>query len=412
MSSTPAPFGRAPEFSTAQVAGVCSAPIVAEVRSRGHDVHALVEGTGAAIERFEDPRGRVPWSSFVPFAARATRLLGDDVIRDLASQAVVESVPTAIRRLLPRLTDCRPLFHLAPRWWGPWVFHGTHGVCETLPDGRLREIVKIHPEHEPCPEFLSGLTGTLRAMPRLTGQADALVEIEQDGREAEFLITPPPRLRMRDRWRKRPVRSVRGVGATSRARSALDEIEEIGFANEALLTERRSLHLVAAELDREQRDKSTLQGLADLLLGKAGSKTESLLEGLVALLIERDEVAGVSISVRSSEGGLESSSGEGEAHARGGRRAGSPDRTASLTVGDREIGQLALWAVLEGDDLDRLAPLEAWIAFALEFGQARALNAQLRRLLEENAADWQDMEARLERLVAHLNLPSPNDEPN
>ena len=68
-----------------------------------------------------------------------------------------------VRRILPRLADSRPLFHLAPRWWGPWVFQGTHGVCETLPDGRLREIVKIHPEHEACPEFFSGLTGTLLA---------------------------------------------------------------------------------------------------------------------------------------------------------------------------------------------------------------------------------------------------------
>lgn len=376
-------------------------------------MYALVEGTGAAIECFEDPRGRVPWTSFVPFAARATRLLGVDVIQDLASNAVVDSVPAAIRRLLPRLTDSRPLFHLAPRWWGPWVFQGTVGICETLPDGRLREIVKIRPEHEPCPEFLTGLTGTLRAIPRLTGQSDALVEVEHDGREAEFLITPPPRLRLRDRWRKQPVRRARDAGATRRARSALEEIEEIGFASEALLTERRSLHLLSAELDREQRDKTTLQGLADLLLGKAGVKTDSLLEGLVALLIERDEIVGASISLRSSaEGSCDSAEDEQRATACGGRRSGSPDRTVALRVGDREIGQLALWAVLEGDDLDRVAPLEAWIAFALEFGEARALNARLRRLLEENAADWQDMESRLERLVTHLNLPPPSGKPN
>ncbi|MCR9095206.1 MAG: hypothetical protein NXI30_13380 [bacterium] len=389
------------DFSTGQVAGVCSAPIVAEARARGFDVRALAEGTGAAIERFEDRRGRVPWTSFVPFAARATRMLGEDVIRDLASEAVVDSVPSAIRRILPRLADSRPLFHLAPRWWGPWVFQGTHGVCETLPDGRLREIVKIHPEHEACPEFFSGLTGTLRAIPRLTGQTDALVEVHHDGREGEFLITPPPRRRFRDRWRTRPVERASGVGATLRARSALDEIEEIGFAREALLTERRSLHLVSAELDREQRDKSTLQNLADLLLGDSDS-TKSLLEGLVSLLLERHEIAGASLTLRSAEG-------EEEGSARGGRRSGSPERTVALRVGEREIGQIALWAVLEGDDLESIAPLEAWIAFALEFGRARALNAQLRRLLEENTADWQDMESRLERLVAHLDLPASDD---
>ena len=118
MSSPPATFA---DFSTGQVAGLCSAPIVAEIRTRGHSVQALVEGTGASIERFEDPRGRIPWTCFAPFAERAMRMLGEDVIRDLASEAVVDAVPSAIRRILPRLTDSRPLFHLAPRWWGPWA---------------------------------------------------------------------------------------------------------------------------------------------------------------------------------------------------------------------------------------------------------------------------------------------------
>ncbi|MEM9173704.1 MAG: hypothetical protein AAGC67_00575 [Myxococcota bacterium] len=388
------------DFSTGQVAGLCSAPIVAEARSRGHDVAALVAGTGAPLERFEDPRGRVPWTSFVPFAARATRLLGEDVIRDLASDAVVEVVPSAIRRILPRLADSRPLFHLAPRWWGPWVFQGTHGVCETLPDGRLREVVKIRPEHEPCPEFFSGLLGTLRAIPRLTGQHDALVEVDHDGREAEFLITPPPRRSFRERWRKRPLGRSEDLATTLRARSALDEIEEVGFAREALLTERRSLHLLSAELDREQRDKSTLQSLADLLLGEESATTESLVDGLVALLLAREDIVGVALSLRGEEQ-------EEVTSARGGRCNDAPDRIAALRVGAREVGQLALWAALEGDELASVAPLEAWIAFALEFGQARALNAELRRLLEENAADWADMESRLARLVTHLNLPDP-----
>ncbi|GEM_PF-6603421 len=366
------------------VAGLCSAPIVAEARARGFDVAALVAGTGEPLAAFEDPRGRVKWSSFVPFAAHATKMLGEDVIRELASRATVEAVPGPIRRILPRLTDSRPLFHLAPRWWGPWIFHGTQGVCETLPDGRLREVVKIRPEHEACPEFLSGLTGTLRAIPRLTGQADALVDVEHDGREAEFLITPPPRVRIRDRFRGR----------------SPEELEEIGFASEALLTERRSLHLVSAELDREQRHFSTLQEMATLLLDERAANFEALLRGLVELLLRRDEIVGARLSFLGADGAS-------EPVVEGGRRTGLPDRAVPLLVGkSREIGHLSLWAALEGDDLASVAPIESWLAFALEFGRARVLNAQLRALLDENVSEWQEMESRLERLVAQLDLRS------
>lgn len=369
------------------VSGLCTAPIVTEAKARGFDPRLLASDTGERLESFADPRARVRWSSFVPFAARATKMLGEDTIQDLAARATVDAVPGAIRRALPRLTDSRPLFHLAPRWWGPWIFRGSYGFCESLPDGRLREVVRIRPEHESCPEFLAGLSGTLRAIPRLTGQPDALVDVEHDDREAEFLITPPPRVRFRDRLRPPGAR-----------RSPARELEEIGFARETLLTERRSLYLVSAQLDREQRHRSTLDDLAQRLLrDEPAHDTKALLDDLVRIMLRRDELIGVRLSFRNADG-------QDATVAEGGRRSGLADRTTPLRVGGQEIGELALWATLEGDDLEPLAALEAWIAVAVEFGRSRALNETLRQFLDESAGDWRDMETRLERLVAQLNL--------
>ena len=50
------------------------------------------------------------------------------VNEDLAATATVEYAPRAIRRILPLLRDSRPLFTLAARWWGPWVFQGTREI--------------------------------------------------------------------------------------------------------------------------------------------------------------------------------------------------------------------------------------------------------------------------------------------
>ena len=177
-----------------EVATLCSAPIIGEARARGLDPRPLADGLSASLAQLENRRGRIAWRDFVPFADRAEKMLGAETIETLAAIETIETVPGPIRRMLPFLRDSRPLFLLAPRVWGPWIFRGSRGRCERLADGRLREIVQILPEYAACPAFLSGLRGTLCAMPKLLGQEEAIVTLEQDGREGEFIITPPPRL--------------------------------------------------------------------------------------------------------------------------------------------------------------------------------------------------------------------------
>ena len=379
-----------------EVAGICSAPIVAEIRSRGLDVDFLVEGLGVDIHSLENQHGRVPWRDFVPFAARAAKMLGKDVLEDLAANATVAAVPSSFRRLLPRVTDSRTLFLLAPRWWGPRIFSGTHGVCEALPDGRLREVVRIAPEYEPSPEFLDGLKGTLRAIPRLTNQPDALVDLQQDGREGQFLISPPPAL---DSRRRGPLGRWLRLGTAQRdARKlteAVRELEEFGFAQEEVLAQHRELNLATTRLDREQRQRESLEALAEILERADASDLEALQRELVAFFVARDEVAGARIMLHASDGSR-------ERVVAGGHLAGLPDRDVPLRIGPREVGRLSLWAVLEGDDLESLERLESWTAFALENGSAKALNRHLKQMLSQDLFDWQRMEQRLEDLSARL----------
>ena len=50
------------------VACVCSAPIVGEVRARGLDPRVLANGLGVSLADLENPKGRIPWRDFVVFA--------------------------------------------------------------------------------------------------------------------------------------------------------------------------------------------------------------------------------------------------------------------------------------------------------------------------------------------------------
>jgi hypothetical protein len=334
----------------------------------------LVAGLGLSLADVEGPRGRIPWRAFVIFAQRAEKMLGAATLEELAAVATCDTVPGPIRRMLPMLSDSRPLFALAARWWGPRVFRGTRGRCEVLPDGRLREIVQILPGYAPCPEFLSGIRGTIRALPRLLNQPDALVTLEQDGREGEYLITPPPR---RARW------------------------ERAARLGPARFGTRRGAQSISNRLGEQSRRLETLQQLGLVLAG--GADADALQEDIVRLVQERLGVGGVRLS----------SYGEDNRSrvAVSGTLPGVSVQSLPLVIADRRVGQLERWGVGEEAALAPLRELVPWIAIALEYGSSKALVAQLTRMLAEDARDWERMERRLEQLVSlQPAVPSPGTE--
>ena len=331
------------------VATVCSAPIVGAARARGLDPAELAAGLDLRMADLENPRRRIPWESFVIFAERAANMLGPETLEELAAAATLDNVPRPIRRVLPRLRDSRPLFRFAARWWGPWVFRGTRGRCEVLPDGRIREVVRILPDHAPCPEFLAGIRGTLRAMPRLLGQPDALVTLEQDGREGEYIITPPPR------------------------RSSSAKTSPPGF--------------------------DTLRQLGGILARAGDVDCDAFHQEIVRLLHEQRGVAGVRLA--------QYDEGNQVREAVAGITAGAPAEAWPLRIANRQVGLLELWHAGKGA-LAPLAEFVPWIAFALEYGRSKALVGQLVGLIVEDVRDWEWVERRLEQIAARRVEDSPS----
>jgi hypothetical protein len=373
------------------VATLVSAPIVAETRARGLDPQLLVSGLDVMLPVVEDPHGRMSWPVFVEFADRATKMLGRDTLEELAAAATLEYTPKPIRRVLPQLRDSRTLFTLAPRWWGPWVFRGTWGRCERLPDGRLREIVRILPGYSACPEFFEGLRGTLRGMPRLLNQPDALVTMDHDGREGEFIITPPPR-RARRWWRR--TGSWLGEGRETKGQQARAErdLEELGFAREQLLDSHSRVRSLAARIDEQSRQLQVLEQLRRALVGEVDVDHGGLQSQLAGFLRRLLGVTGVRLSHLEREIGANHEDASGFV-------AGAPDRTVTLGIGGRRVGLLELWGVAAMKTPELLDSLYPWLAFAVEFSGSKSQVTELTRLVTEDLKDWQTMERSLEQLV-------------
>jgi hypothetical protein len=335
------------------VASVCSAPIVGEARARGLDPAELAAGLDLRLADLENPRRRIPWRSFVVFAERAANMLGPETLEELAAAATLDTVPRPIRRVLPRLRDSRPLFGFAARWWGPWIFRGTRGRCEVLPDGRIREVVRILPGYAPCPEFLTSIRGTLRAMPRLLNQPDALVTFEQDGREGEYIITPPFR--------------------RTRSGKALPP----------------------------RRD--TLGQLGGILARAGDGDSDALHRDIVRLVQQQHGIAGVRLAEYDETD-----------HVRefvAGTTMGAPSEAFPLRIADRPIGQLEFWRAGE-DVMAPLRELVPWIAFAVEYGRSKALVTRLVASLMDHVRDWERVERRLEQIATRrVEDPSSSAEP-
>jgi hypothetical protein len=311
-------------------------------------------------------------------------MLGPEVLQEVAARATVEFAPGPIRRLLPHLRDSRPLFTLAPRWWGPWVFRGSRGTCEALPDGRLREIVRILPEFDACPEFLEALQGTLRGMPRLLRQADALVTVDHDGREAEFMITPPPR---RAGWRRR-----------SRAYDdAVHDLEEFGFAREQILESARTIHRLSAKVDVQSKSLASLEKLGRCLVQERPEAFDALIDEMAELVRSELDLRGVRILRR----------GRGTRWQTRGLAEKSPDHRIALSVGARGVGSLEVWGPVSADARAQLDVIVPWIAFCLECGGSKSLATHLVSLLSDQVEDWDRMEQRLASLTAELSESSP-----
>lgn len=147
--------------------------------------------------KLNELRERISWSSFVILLNLFGEFLTKHGVLNWEEEFIVESM-TPKSSWLPYsvaakyVTSPNTMYLVVNKFIGPSIF-GAQILVDVvqLPNGQLKQTMKIADGYEDCPSFFRLTQHGLAKAPSLLGLKDSLVEMEIYPKRAEFLITPP-----------------------------------------------------------------------------------------------------------------------------------------------------------------------------------------------------------------------------
>jgi signal transduction histidine kinase len=216
--------------------------------------HLLESVEDETAARLQSGAGRVPWETFRRMLDRLEGAIGGrEVTKDFFDDRFAGPERRHLLGGLAALfTDSRQLYRYATNVYAPGHFPVLERNLEIQHDGTLLLEVRLPIEARDSPPFWWGLGSLLRRLPRLLGQAEALVDVQISDRHAIYRITPPPPLTIAARLRS----SIRGFFAHQTAAELVNEQgREIAKIHTALIETRKRLEreIVKASQREQQR---------------------------------------------------------------------------------------------------------------------------------------------------------------
>jgi two-component system cell cycle sensor histidine kinase/response regulator CckA len=170
--------------------------------SRGISHDKLVEGLSTSLPLLRDPNARIAWELFTRLCDRAAFLAGGpSALEEMGYRQNRTKSYAFVRRVASAFTRPRDVYWLGTVWFGRHLFTIVEDEFEELPDGRIRECLRIPQPYRQCEAFFHIIKGALRAAPSLVGHDDASIESEITPREATYWISVPPDRSLRRLWR-------------------------------------------------------------------------------------------------------------------------------------------------------------------------------------------------------------------
>lgn len=318
----------------------------------------LVEGMPTSLEVLQDPKQRVDWEVFVRIVERLEVLLGGPAaLVELGQQNFHNSPGFRFMRKVARVfVRPRDLYWMGTTWFGRSLFSTLQDSFDDLPDGRVREVVRISEQHRDCPQLFHIMRGALMAAPRLLKHPDAVVDMELEPRQATYTITPPGQAR----FQSSPLKAL-----TSRY-SAWELMEAM---SEQQVELNRSHAELAETLEELARRTETLRRINELgrELGRHVEPAE-LAQELEKTLAQHLPNSGIALWVEPIDGGLP------ELLCRQTHADGPPAVSYELRNGDRLVGRLDIWGSDPADERSKelLEDLTPWITLGLDNARAHA----------------------------------------
>ena len=136
---------------------------------------------------------RVEWADFVEFMKRLERHVGGPVELDALGARIDELKPASALRGLAGLTASPlSLYRAAIRWALVRAMPGIEARIDVIDENHIEIHARLRPGMRPCPQIFAFASGGARALPRILGLRDALVEAEIGRSEAAYRVTLPP----------------------------------------------------------------------------------------------------------------------------------------------------------------------------------------------------------------------------
>ena len=146
----------------------------------------------------------VEWSDFVEFMKRLEHQLGGPEALEACGAGIGEMKPATILRVLAGLYGSSPawLYRTAIRWALYRALPAIEARLVILDGSHIEIHARLREGARPCPQIFHFASGAVRAMPRMIGLPDAVVEATIEPGGAVYRVTLPPSLGLLARaWR-------------------------------------------------------------------------------------------------------------------------------------------------------------------------------------------------------------------
>jgi PAS domain S-box-containing protein len=153
---------------------------------------SLLEGIA-----LQGPGGRIPWDDFVLLMQRLERELGGAEALEAFGEGVTGArIVPVLRRVAGITASPIRLYRASVRWALRRAMPVLHTSLEEWQGAdaraRLRFVCEVPAPARPCPQILHVAVGGLRALPRVFGLPDALVEASVGERRGVYTVSLPP----------------------------------------------------------------------------------------------------------------------------------------------------------------------------------------------------------------------------
>jgi len=137
----------------------------------------LLQGIPIPLERLRDPEARLDWDTFAVLCERFETLAGGPSISPELGTCIIESTATSgVRKLAGLFTSSEAIYAAVVRWYAPSQVRNLRFSHREHGKRRLEVMVEVPSEYRDCPAYFRLLSGAFRALPRMLGQPDAIVE--------------------------------------------------------------------------------------------------------------------------------------------------------------------------------------------------------------------------------------------